>query len=112
MFAGLTLLAVTMIAVSVGGSLSAIAASLCVAGLAGAFALVPILPKMAEVGDASDETSYSTAYALLNFALDVGTMAGPLLGGVLLSVLDFTVVILVAAAILFAGAWLTYTGSE
>lgn len=38
-------------------------------------------------------------------------MAGPLLGGALLSVLDFTIGILVASAILFAGAWLTYAKS-
>ena len=112
MLAGLTVLAVTMIAVSVGGSVPAIAVSLCAAGVASAFALVPILPRMAEVGGASDETSHSTAYALLNFALDAGMMVGPLLGGVLLSVVDFTVGILVASAILFAGAWLSYTESE
>ncbi len=112
MLAGLTLLAVTMIAVSIGGSVPAIAASLCAVGLVSAFALVPILPRMAEVGGASDETSHSTAYALLNFALDTGMMVGPLLGGVLVSVLDFTISILIVSAVLFAGAWLTYTESE
>ncbi len=111
MLAGLTLLAVTMIVVSVAGSVSAIAASLCAAGLVSAFALVPILPRMAEVVGASDHTSHSTAYALLNFALDTGMMAGPLLGGVLVSVLDFTLGILVVSVVLFAGAWLTYTES-
>lgn len=50
MLAGLTLLATTMIAVSVDGSVSTIAASLCAAGVASAFALVPILPRMAELG--------------------------------------------------------------
>ena len=111
MLAGLTLLAVTMVAVSVGGSVAAIAFSLCAAGVASAFALVPILPRMAELGDSSDETSHSTAYALLNFALDTGMMAGPLLGGALLSVLNFTIAVLVASAVLLAGAWLTYTES-
>src|SRR5215216_5465367 len=105
MLAGLTL-------VSVGGSVFSIAASLCAAGLTSAFALVPILPRMAEVGDTSDETRHSTAYALLNFALDTGMMAGPLLGGVLVSVLDFTLGVLVVSSILFAGAWLVYTESE
>ena len=112
MLAGLTLLAVTIIVVSVGGSVFSIAASLCAAGLTSAFALVPILPRMAEVGDTSDETRHSTAYALLNFALDTGMMAGPLLGGVLVSVLDFTLGVLVVSSILFAGAWLVYTESE
>jgi MFS transporter, DHA1 family, solute carrier family 18 (vesicular amine transporter), member 1/2 len=107
--AGLTLLAITMIAVSVGGSVSAVAVSLCAAGVASAFALVPILPRMAELGGASDETSYSSAYALLNLALDTGMMVGPLLGGALVSVLGFAIGILVVSAILFAGAWLAFT---
>lgn len=110
MLTGLTLLAIAMIAVSASGSMFAIAASLCAAGVVSAFALVPILPKMAELGGASDETSHSTAYALLNSALDTGMMVGPLLGGVLLGVLDFTVSILIASAILFAGAWFAHTG--
>lgn len=109
LLSGLTLLAVTMIAVSASGSEPMIAASLCASGVASAFALVPILPRMAELGGPSDATNYSTAYALLNFALDAGMMAGPLLGGILLSILDFTISILVASAILFVGAWLTYS---
>ena len=109
MLSGLTLLAVTMIAVSASGSEPMIAASLCASGVASAFALVPILPRMAELGGPSDATNYSTAYALLNFALDAGMMAGPLLGGVLLSVLNFTTSILVASAILLVGAWLTFS---
>jgi predicted MFS family arabinose efflux permease len=111
MLVGLTLLAVTMIAVSVAGSVSVIATSLCVAGLASAFALVPILSRMAELGSSSDQTSHSTAYALLNFALDTGMMTGPLVGGVLISVLDFDIGVLVVSAVLFAGAWLSYTNS-
>lgn len=70
-----------------------------------------ILPGMAELGGASDETGHSTAYALLTFALDTGMMVGPLLGGVLLSILGFTIGILVASTVLFAGAWLAYTES-
>jgi predicted MFS family arabinose efflux permease len=64
---------------------------------------------MAELTGPSDATNYSTAYALLNFALDAGMMVGPLLGGVLLSVLNFTTSILVASAILLVGAWLTFS---
>ena len=109
MLSGLTLLAVAMSAVSAGGSEPMIAASLCACGVASAFALVPILPRMAELAGPSDATNYSTAYALLNFALDAGMMAGPLLGGVLLSVLSFTTSILVASAILLVGAWLTFS---
>lgn len=107
MLVGLILLAVTMVAVSVGGSVPVIATSLCAAGLASAFALVPILSRMAELVSASDETSHSTAYALLNSALDTGMMVGPLLGGMLVSVLGFTTGILVASAVLFAGVWLS-----
>ncbi|CAA9448981.1 MAG: hypothetical protein AVDCRST_MAG28-1164 [uncultured Rubrobacteraceae bacterium] len=108
MLAGLILLAVTMVAVSVGGSMPAIATSLCAAGLASAFALIPILSRMAELVSASDETSHSTAYSLLNFALDTGMIVGPLLGGVLVSVLGFTTGILGASAVLFVGVWLSH----
>lgn len=107
MLTGLILLAVTIVAVSVSGSVSAIATSLCATGLASAFALVPILSRMAELGGSSDETSHSTAYALLNSALDTGMMVGPLLGSVLVGVLGFTTGILVASAVLFAGVWLS-----
>ncbi len=112
MLAGLILLAVTMVAVSVSGSVPAIAISLCAAGLASAFALVPILSRMAELAGVSDETSHSTAYALLNAALDTGMIVGPLLGGVLVSVLGFTTGILVASAVLFAGVWLSHAKPE
>ncbi len=112
MLAGLALLAVAMIAVSAGGSVSMIAVSLCATGLASAFALVPILPGMAELAGASDKTSHSASYALLNFALDTGMIAGPLLGGVLISFLDFPISILIMSTILFAGVWFSYTGSR
>jgi MFS family permease len=112
MLAGLTLLAVTIVAVSVSGSVSAIATSLCATGLASAFALVPILSRMAELGGTSDGTSHSTAYALLNSALDTGMMVGPLLGGVLVGILGFTAGILGASAVLFAGVWLSHVNPE
>jgi predicted MFS family arabinose efflux permease len=108
MLAGLTLLSITMVSVSVSGSVSMVAISLGVAGVASAFALVPVLPRMAELGGATCKTNDSTAYALLNFALDTGIMAGPLLGGLLMSVLGFTISILIAAVILLAGAWLSH----
>ena len=109
LLAGLTLLGVTMIAVSVGGSVSVVAISLCAVGFASAFALVPILPRMAELGGASDQTSDSTAYALLNCALDAGMVTGPLLSSMLISVSDFTTSVLAASALLLVGAWLSYT---
>jgi MFS transporter, DHA1 family, solute carrier family 18 (vesicular amine transporter), member 1/2 len=112
MLTGLILLAVTMVAVSVSGSAAAIATSLCATGLASAFALVPILSRMAELGGTSEGKSYSTAYALLNSALDTGMMVGPLLGGVLVGVLGFTTGILIASAVLFAGVWLSYVKLE
>ena len=109
LLAGLTLLGVTMIAVSVGGSVSVVAISLCAVGFASAFALVPILPRMAELGGASDQTSDSTAYALLNCALDTGMVTGPLLSSMLISVSDFSTGVLAASALLLVGAWLSYT---
>jgi MFS family permease len=66
------------------------------------FLLTPALPEMAAVVDRRGGGAYASAYAVFNTAYAAGMMAGPVIGGALVSALGFGTALFVTGGLVLA----------
>jgi multidrug resistance protein len=101
MTVGVVLLAVSLPLIGLPDALVIVVLALMAVSIAYGFLLTPALPEMASVVDRRGG-GYASAYAVFNTAYAAGMMAGPVIGGALVSTLGFGTALLVTGALVLA----------
>jgi multidrug resistance protein len=110
MVAGAVLLAGALPLLGAPDAVAIVVAGLLLVSVAYGFLLTPTLPEMAAVVDRRGGGAYASAYAVFNAAYAAGMMAGPVIGGALVSALGFGMALLVTAVLVVAYVPVLMTG--